>query len=120
MTDASVVHTVEVENQIDTLLLEVRRAESAARGYLLTSAPDFLRDHETAVAAIIPDVEKLVGADGGQSGLRSKTSVDCELRWTPGSSSSRKEIDFVKQNQREAAVALLHEAAAARHRATYT
>ena len=30
------VHTVEVENQINTLLLEIRRAESAARGYLLT------------------------------------------------------------------------------------
>ena len=33
---ALVVHTVEVENQINTLLLEIRRAESAARGYLLT------------------------------------------------------------------------------------
>ena len=33
---AWVVHTVEVENQINALLLEIRRAESAARGYLLT------------------------------------------------------------------------------------
>ena len=32
-----VVHTVEVENQLSTLLLQIRRAESAARGYLLTS-----------------------------------------------------------------------------------
>ena len=37
-----VVHTVEVENQINTLLLQIRRAESAARGYLLTSEPRFL------------------------------------------------------------------------------
>jgi CHASE3 domain sensor protein len=36
-----VVHTVEVENQINTLLLEIRRAESAARGYLLTLGPEF-------------------------------------------------------------------------------
>ena len=35
--NALVVHTVEVENQINALLLEIRRAESAARGYLLTS-----------------------------------------------------------------------------------
>ena len=30
--NAWVVHTVEVENQINALLLEIRRAESAARG----------------------------------------------------------------------------------------
>lgn len=31
-----VVHTIEVENQINALLLEIRRAESGVRGYLLT------------------------------------------------------------------------------------
>ena len=45
-----VVHTVEVENQINTLLLQIRRAESAARGYLLTSEPRFLAEHEAAIA----------------------------------------------------------------------
>src|ERR1700690_3450609 len=45
-----VVHTVEVENQISTLLLEVRRAESGARGYLLTSDPRFLAEHNAAAA----------------------------------------------------------------------
>ncbi len=40
--NALVVHTVEVENQINALLLEIRRAESAARGYLLTQGPEFL------------------------------------------------------------------------------
>ena len=34
-----VVHTLEVENQLSSLLLEVRRAESGARGYLLTGQP---------------------------------------------------------------------------------
>ena len=57
--NAWVVHTVEVENQTNALLLEVRRAESAARGYLLTSGPEFLADHEAAVAAIIPELDKL-------------------------------------------------------------
>jgi len=54
-----VVHTVEVENQINALLLEIRRAESATRGYLLTLGPEFLSDHETAVATISPAVGKL-------------------------------------------------------------
>src|ERR1700761_2109554 len=39
-----VIHTVEVENQISTLLLEIRRAESGARGYILTGGTEFLSD----------------------------------------------------------------------------
>ncbi|MFN5689222.1 CHASE3 domain-containing protein, partial [Bradyrhizobium sp.] len=40
---AWVVHTVEAENQINALLLEVRRAESGVRAYLLTQNPEFLK-----------------------------------------------------------------------------
>lgn len=54
-----VIHTVEVENQINALLLEVRRAESGVRGFLLTQSDQFLADHTTAVAAIRPDLERL-------------------------------------------------------------
>jgi signal transduction histidine kinase len=54
-----VVHTVEVENQISTLLLEIRRAESSARGYLLTQQQRFLTEHEAATASIVPGLEKL-------------------------------------------------------------
>ncbi len=56
---AWVVHTVEAENQINALLLDIRRAESAARGYLLTSGEEFLTDHEQAVARITPDIDEL-------------------------------------------------------------
>jgi len=56
---AWVVHTLEVENQIDTLLLQLRRAESGARAYLLTNGPEFLADHEAAVAAIPSILDKL-------------------------------------------------------------
>ena len=63
-----VVHTVEVENQISTLLLQVRRAESAARGYLLTSDPRFLAEHDATVATILPDIDKLDRPDQRQSG----------------------------------------------------
>lgn len=41
-----VIHTIEVENQLNALLLEIRRAESGARGFLLTQAADFKADHE--------------------------------------------------------------------------
>jgi signal transduction histidine kinase len=54
-----VVHTVEVENQIAAVLLELRRAESAGRGYLLTSEPRFLAQHDTALANILGNVRRL-------------------------------------------------------------
>lgn len=54
-----VIHTVEVENQISTVLLDIRRAESAARGYLLTSQPKFLTEHEAAIQRILLGVDTL-------------------------------------------------------------
>jgi signal transduction histidine kinase len=65
---AWVVHTLEVENQINALLLEVRRAESGVRGYILTGGEEFLADHDAAVAAIRPDLDKLatLSADNPQ------------------------------------------------------
>jgi signal transduction histidine kinase len=62
--DASslVVHTVEVEGQLSNLLLEIRRAESALRAYLLTAAPHFLAEYETAAANILPAADKLAKA----------------------------------------------------------
>jgi signal transduction histidine kinase len=54
-----VVHTVEVESQLSSLLLEIRRAESATRAYLLTSAPHFLAEYQAASAAILPAADKL-------------------------------------------------------------
>ena len=53
------MHTVEVESQLSNLLLEIRRAESATRAYLLTSAPQFLSEYETAVANILPAADQL-------------------------------------------------------------
>lgn len=53
------VHTVEVENQISSLLLEIRRAESATRAYQLTSAPRYLSEYETARDSVLPALEQL-------------------------------------------------------------
>ena len=106
-----VVHTVEVENQINTLLLEIRRAESAARGYLLTSGPEFLADHETAVAHIIPD-------STSSPDLTSDNPVQVEnIRKLRARSRTRlgqfaQEMEFVKQDEPDDAIALVREAAA--------
>jgi signal transduction histidine kinase len=58
--NAWVVHTVEVENQIGTLLVEIRRAESATRAYMLTSAPQYLAEYQSAATGIPVALDHLV------------------------------------------------------------
>jgi signal transduction histidine kinase len=109
--NAWVVHTVEVENQTNALLLEIRRAESAARGYLLTSGPDFLADHKEAVAAIVPELDKLahlVSENPVQSQYVAKLRTTVELRL----SQFAREIALVERGNRAGATALAREAAA--------
>jgi signal transduction histidine kinase len=103
-----VVHTVEVENQISTVLLEIRRAESAARGYLLTSEPRFLTDHETAVAGILTDVDKLANltSDNPVQIANSKLlrpAVEARL------AEFAQTIDFVKHNDTAGGIAMLRD-----------
>lgn len=107
----SVIHTIEVENQINTLLLEVRRAESSARGFLLTQGPDFQSDHEKAVAAIIPALDKLtrqIGDNPAQRESIEKLSAAIETRLGQFS----REMNYVKQGQPDMATAIIREAAA--------
>jgi signal transduction histidine kinase len=59
-----VVHTVEVENQISTLLLRIRTTESAARGYLLTEEQRILDEYSDAAANVLSDVDELVKLSG--------------------------------------------------------
>ncbi|MBR0687180.1 CHASE3 domain-containing protein [Bradyrhizobium manausense] len=104
-----VVHTIEAENQINALLLEVRRAESSARGFLLTQKPDFQSDHEKAVAAIVPALDKLtrqIGDNPAQRDSIEKLSAAIETRLDQFS----REMNFVKQGQPDMATALVREA----------
>jgi signal transduction histidine kinase len=109
--NALVVHTVEVENQINTVLLEIRRAESAARGYLLTYGPQFLADHEAAVARVIPNLERLAQ-------LTTDSAVQTEnMRQLRPAIEQRllqfaQEMDFVKRSEQANAAELVREAAA--------
>ena len=109
--NAWVVHTVEVENQINSLLLQVRRAESASRGYLLTSEPRFLADYEAAFAAVIPDVDKLtvLSQDNPvqvENSKRLREPVETRL------AELAKVIEFAKQNDLAGGVAMLRQASA--------
>jgi signal transduction histidine kinase len=106
-----VVHTVEVENQISTVLLEIRRAESAARGYLLTLGPQFLADHEAAVAAVAPDVDRLA-----QLTSDNPTQVANIGKLRPAIaqrlSQFAQEMEYVRQGDPASATELVRQAAA--------
>lgn len=59
-TDSSwVTHTVEVENQISLTQLQMRRGESAIRGYLLTGQDKYIEDFNESDRQLSPAVLRL-------------------------------------------------------------
>ena len=103
-----VVHTVEVENQISTVLLDVRRAESAARGYLLTSQPKFLAEHEAAVERIPPAMERLANLTTDSS-LQIDNTKQLRASITMRLAEFAKAIEFVRRNDIPGGVAMLRD-----------
>jgi signal transduction histidine kinase len=104
-----VVHTVEVENQISTLLLEIRRAESAERGYLLTSDPRYLAEHEAAAAAIRADLGRFTALTNDNpvqtdNSNRLRAPIEARLQQLT------KAIDLAKHGDIAGSVAMLRDA----------
>ncbi|KIZ40253.1 MULTISPECIES: CHASE3 domain-containing protein [Rhodopseudomonas] len=58
---AWVAHTLEVENQISLTQLQMRRAESAERGFVLTSQSEFMDEFQDASEQIMPLLQQLRG-----------------------------------------------------------
>jgi signal transduction histidine kinase len=54
-----VVHSIEIENQLSFTQLQLRRAESAQRGYLSTLRSDFQTDFEDAASELTPALMRL-------------------------------------------------------------
>ena len=101
-----VIHTVEVENQISTVLLEIRRAESAARGYFLSSQPELLAQHNLAISNVTPSINKLVDitADNPtqvENGKLLRAAVGERL------SEFARAVDYAKRSDVPAGVAVL-------------
>jgi signal transduction histidine kinase len=110
--NAWVVHTVEVENQISNLLLQIRRAESAARGYLLTSEPGFLAEHDATAATILPDVDKLTRL-AGDNPVQLKNSKELRAPVEVRLKEFAEAIDFGKRHDIAGGIAMLREPGAA-------
>ncbi|OKO77266.1 histidine kinase [Bradyrhizobium sp. NAS80.1] len=106
--NARVVHTVETEGQIANLLLEVRRAESATRAYLLSSAPQFLDEYQAAAARILPaldQLEKLTRDNPAQAANTAKLRKAVEQRL----SEFARGVDRIKNGDLSTAVTVLRD-----------
>jgi signal transduction histidine kinase len=106
--NAWVVHTVEVESQIANLLLEIRRAESATRAYMLSSAPQYLAEYQTTSASILPAADQLISLTSDNpvqvaNGARLRKALDVRL------SEFARGIDRVKTNDVGTAVTVLRQ-----------
>lgn len=103
-----VVHTVEVESQISNLLLEIRRAESATRAYMLSSAPQYLAEYQTAAAGILPAADQLISLSSDNpvqvaNSTKLRKALDVRL------AEFSRGIDRVKNNDVGTAVTVLRQ-----------
>jgi signal transduction histidine kinase len=109
--NAWVVHTIEVENQINSLMLRIRRAESAARSYLVTSQPRFRDQYESISAGILPDLDKLIGLTPDnpaqvENGKQLRAAVEGRLKQFADT------IDLADRHDMPGGIELLHETSA--------
>ncbi len=109
--NAWVVHTIEVENQINALMLRIRRAESAARSYLVTSQPRFRDQYESISVGILPDLDKLIGLTPDnpaqvENGKQLRAAVEARLKQFADT------IDLADRHDMPGGIELLHEATA--------
>ena len=108
---SQVIHTVEVENQLSSVLLDIRRAESAARGYLLTTQQKFLDEHNAALANIVPGVDKLANLTTDNP-LQVANSKTLRTAVTSRLDEFAKAIEFVKRDDIDGGVAMLRDSTA--------
>ncbi len=66
----TVVQTFDVQNRLSLILLHLRRAESAQRGYIITGQPDYRTEYRQAAANALPAVESAAAVIGNIPGLK--------------------------------------------------
>jgi signal transduction histidine kinase len=101
-----IVHTIESEGQISRVMLDLRTAESAARGYVLTQNPQFLADHDRTAAEVLPAIDALreLTADNP---IQTRNVADFHEAAEARLNELRRLTDLVKQNDVAAATDLL-------------
>ncbi len=101
-----VVHTIEAENQISRVLLDLRSAESAARGYLLTQNRQFLDEYERTAAEVIPAIDTLAGLTTDNP-IQVRNTADLRNVAQARLNELQTSIDLIKQNNLQGAMDMI-------------
>lgn len=104
-----IAHTLLVQNEIATTLLELRRAESSQRGYLVTPRQDILDEYLAAKGSVLPSYERLKGLTV-DSPAQQKMLQDVLPRINDRLSEMDAIIAQTQKGERDVAIALMHEA----------
>lgn len=103
---AWVVHTIEAENQISRVLLDLRSAESAARGYLLTQNRQFLDEYERTAAEVIPAIDALAALTTDNP-TQIRNSADLRNAAEARLKELQTSIDLITQNNLQGAMDMI-------------
>ena len=103
---AWVLHTVEAENQISHVLLDLSRAESAARGYLLTRNQQFLAEHDRAAAEVLPAIDTFTRSTIDNP-TQTRNAAELREAATARLKELQTSIDLIKQDNIAAAMEMI-------------
>lgn len=112
-----IAHTLQVQKEIGNGLLELRRAESAQRGYTLTGQQALLDDYNNAKSAIFPSYEllrKLTADSPEQQRLLDEVRPRLEERISEFDTV----INLVRDNRRDEALAIISAGGTRQHTIT--
>ena len=102
----SVVHTINVQEKLSNLLLNVRRAESGQRGFLLTGRQQYLLDYRDAAPAVetyLAELRTLMSDNPDRGPVLDQMDATARTKMTE----LAKTIELQASRQHEAAVALV-------------
>ena len=102
----SVVHTINVQEKLSNLLLNVRRAESGQRGFLLTGRQQYLLDYRDAAPAVetyLGELRTLMSDNPERGPALDQMDAAARTKMTE----LAKTIELQASGQHEAAVALV-------------
>jgi len=105
--DMLVVHTLEVQQSAQSLLIDVRDAETNKRSYLLTGAPDYLEAFAGAMQAIPADFKKLSELTADNHDQQKRMAQLARLV-DAKSDELRQTLALIEDGKREEALAILN------------
>jgi signal transduction histidine kinase len=105
---AWVAHTLQVQNQIALVRLQMRRAESAERGYVLTGQTEFVDEFEQTSADVLPMLRQLQSSVADNPAQR--TLIDQSIAIAEGRIAHfQRVIALAQVNREEEARRMVHE-----------